>query len=242
MRIVDVLAAILYPPGCPLCGRDLLRLARGGSRLCRGCDRSLGRIVRACARCAEPGAAPLCETCARRPPPFGRVVACFPYREDAPGARAIRRWKYDGDLPLGAALSRCLVERSPWRPTCYDLVVPVPLHPGRYRTRGFNQAAVLAHAVARCDSTAGRFAPGVLARTQATERQARLGLRQRAGNVEAAFVARRALDGSAILLVDDVLTTGATARVCSRVLLDAGARDVDVVVLARTPSTAKERA
>jgi ComF family protein len=120
--------------------------------------------------------------------------------------------------------------------------VPVPLHPVRYRTRGFNQAAVLARAVAKRDPAAGRFAPGVLARTHATERQARLGLRQRAGNVETAFASRRAVDGSAILLVDDVLTTGATARACARVLLDGGARDVDVLVLARTPSTAREPA
>ena len=128
-----------------------------------------------------------------------------------------------------------MVECSPFTGERYDLVVPVPLHPARLRRRGFNQAAILARAAAR---NLGRFAPGVLRRSGVAASQTALGRRARLRNVRGAFdVNRRAvLGGRSVLLVDDVLTTGATARECARVLLDAGAQLVDVLSLARATS------
>src|SRR5262249_24959819 len=107
-----------------------------------------------------------------------------------------------------------------------------PLHPSRLRSRGFNQAAVLARELARGRS---RFAPGVLRRQVSTPTQTALSRRARAANVTGAFVMGPGADVTrrSVLLVADVLTSGATAAACARCLRDAGARLVDVVALAR---------
>lgn len=114
-------------------------------------------------------------------------------------------------------------------------VVPVPLHFSRLFTRGFNQAAVIARSVARAHGLA--YAPRALVRVKRTPAQAALSRSERAKNLEGAFQARNppALRGKAVLLVDDVFTTGATAAACARTLRDAGAADVRVFTLARTP-------
>lgn len=144
------------------------------------------------------------------------------------------RWKYQHDLVLGGALSALLAaHRNRWA-ECYDILVPVPVHRSRLRSRGFNQAAVLARAVARPGE---RVALHTLSRRTATPSQAALGRRARAANVSEAFaVARPAVvRGHRVLLLDDVFTTGATARACSGELRTAGAALVDVLTLARTP-------
>ena len=249
--IVDVLLALLYPPRCPLCGRA--RGRAGGVRLCRACAASLRPPAAVCSRCGdargECGVSLVCARCATDPPAFRRAWSCFVYLDGADaatagaggghdGRRAIHAWKYRRDHVLGAALARHLVECRPFAGEGYDLFVPVPLHPARLRSRGFNQAAILAREVAR---GRGTFAPGVLRRSRATASQTALGRRARMENVRGAFTVspRARLGGRSILLVDDVLTSGATASECTRVLLDAGARLVDVLSLARASSPRK---
>ncbi|MDG2305993.1 MAG: phosphoribosyltransferase family protein [Candidatus Binatia bacterium] len=231
--IVDVLLALLYPPSCVACDRDLLRA--GPPRFCGACRASLGNVVDPCRHCAEPAAAPICDRCALDLPPFRRTLACSPYRDDSTLAAAIVRWKYDGAPEVGVALEREFAERTASAGLCYDLVVPVPLHRSKLRSRGFNQAALLARALTRLAPTTGRFAPDVLIRTSAASVQARLGRGARSRNARAAFRARRPVPGRTILLVDDVFTSGATAASCASALRDAGASLVDVAVLARTP-------
>jgi ComF family protein len=114
-----------------------------------------------------------------------------------------------------------------------EVIVPVPLHPWRLWRRRYNQAAMLALAVAR--EAEKSCVPDALARIRATPSQGRLGRGQRTRNVRGAFRLRRpeAVEGRRVLLVDDVLTTGATVEECVRVLKRGGAADVDVLTLAR---------
>lgn len=168
------------------------------------------------------------------PPPFRRARACFIYRDDDLSSRLLLRWKYGGDDIVGSSLAAILAGHRWAHAECYDVIVPVPLHTSRLARRGFNQAAVLARALARSGE---RVAVDLLRRDAPTATQAALGRGARDANVRDAFTIRRSatLTDRSVLLVDDVVTTGATVRACSRVLRDAGARHVDVWSLARTP-------
>lgn len=179
----------------------------------------------------------LLRACADSPPHFSRARAITGYHslddEDEPVPSMIRRHKYGLDQSLGRALAECLGERIPFVGEDYDLVVPVPLHPARLRWRGFNQAALLADAVAQ--RLARPIRCTTLTRVVATQPQTSQDRRQRRLNVRAAFAVKRPelVVNRRVLLVDDVMTTGATADECSRTLLRAGARRVDVFTLAR---------
>jgi ComF family protein len=117
-----------------------------------------------------------------------------------------------------------------------DLIAPVPLHRWRLLSRRFNQSALLAAEVSRQADAA--FVPNLLVRARATKSQARLSATERRQNVKGAFRLRRRhtglVKGKSILLVDDVITTGATAEACVQALLRGGAAGVDVLTLART--------
>jgi ComF family protein len=231
--IVDLLLSLLYPPRCPSCDRDLA--SRGAPRLCRACRRELAPIGIACPRCGEPGSARTCTRCLVSPPPFARAHACFVYRDDGLSSRLVLRWKYDGDHVVGASLAELLVVHRTAHAKCYDVIVPVPLHAARLASRGFNQAAVLARAVRRPGE---RLAVDALQRDGRRVTQATLNRAAREENVRDAFRVRprSGLSGRSVLLIDDVVTTGATVRACSAALRDAGAASVDVWSLARTAS------
>jgi ComF family protein len=125
-----------------------------------------------------------------------------------------------------------LVEHLPLA-SDHDLIIPIPLHRERLRWRGFNQALPLARAIGRASQCP--VDPFVLARHRSTPPQVGLGADDRRRNVRGAFAVRHRerIRGRTVLLVDDVMTTGATAHECARVLRAAGARAVDAVVLAR---------
>jgi ComF family protein len=226
------LLSLLYPPRCPACARDLRRVP--AAALCRACLRALGALAAGCPCCGEPGPEQPCTTCRTAPPAFRRARACFPYVEGGLARELVARWKFRGDHVVGAALGRLLAAHRARCAGCYDVVVPVPLHRSRLASRGFNQAALLARAALRPGE---RIALGALVRRTPTRHQLALGRRERAGNVGDAFLVRdaRVLRDRSVLLVDDVLTSGATADACARLMLEAGARLVDVWTLARTP-------
>lgn len=141
----------------------------------------------------------------------------------------ISRFKYGGALHFGALLGRLLVEccgdRRP------DGIVPVPLHAARFAERGFNQAQELARPLAR--AIGAPLLDAVCSRRIATPPQAGLGARQRTRNLRDAFAASGAVRGLRLAVVDDVLTTGSTAKALSRELLRAGAASVEVWAVAR---------
>ncbi|HZP44185.1 MAG TPA: ComF family protein [Candidatus Binataceae bacterium] len=237
------LVNFVFPPRCAGCG---IRLPIDGrARLCSACLAGIERLHGPlCVTCGIPlydraadGGEPSCGVCRQTPPHFTAARAVTRYRSSEEATAVvpslIRRHKYGRDQSLSHALAECLTDPLPLAENGYDLVLPVPLHPERLRWRGFNQAALLGMEVAR--RLGSRLAVNVLMRTRATPAQTAQDRRQRQRNVHDAFrVARPAAVASRrVLLVDDVMTTGATVDECARTLLGSGARRVDVLALAR---------
>ncbi len=213
---------LLFPPRCALC-------RAGGSMLCDACVAALPPAdgVR-CPRCWTPSTG-LCAHCGSRPViAFTAIRAPFVMEE---GARdLVHQLKYGGMSalggPMGALMSAGLASDC-------DLVVAVPLHRGRQRSRGYNQAALLAGGAAL---PAGLPVDGnAVARVRSTKPLARSMHRaERRAIVEGAFAARpERVDGRRIVLIDDVATTGATLDACATALLAAGAAGVRCVAFAR---------
>ena len=237
-RWLDPLLDLVFPAICPVCG---VRSDDPAHRpFCRACWTALPLVVPpVCPRCgaAYPGLGPglLCDPCRRAPPPYTFASAVAEYRA---GMRlAIHALKYGprpaSAPPLGALLAEAGARLLPVPPgELIDALVPVPLHPAREAARGFNQADLLALPCGvRWELPVLRRA---LHRTRPTPPQTTLDAPARRQNVAGAFrVARRAeVAGRRLLLVDDVLTTGATVAAAAEALLAAGAREVGVVVLA----------
>ncbi|HUY19703.1 MAG TPA: ComF family protein [Candidatus Binataceae bacterium] len=243
MAMLNALLNFVYPPNCPACG---IRLPIETERcICAACIAKIERIVEPfCSICGEPlrpasmdesGQCLRCRASARRFRSARSAARYDPSSEVAPGALGviIRRHKYGLDQSLTRAMAECLGATLPYVRGEHDLVVPVPLHRARLRWRGFNQAALLGIEVARRLGCA--FDAGCLERVRATPPQTARDHGARRRNVRRAFRAidRGRLRGHRVLLVDDVMTTGATADECAEVLLAAGARTVDVFTLAR---------
>lgn len=222
----------LFPGICYLCD------ARSGRPrdLCPACEAELPLLEGACEQCALPLATvPLaeviCGRCVASPPPFVRTVA--PYRYTFPVDRMIIDCKFNRQLLPARLLTYRLateVERRRTRGTP-SLLVPVPLHPRRLRERGFNQAEVIARALARelglpCD-------PSICQRVRDTPAQSGLAARERRANLRRAFAVGGDLAGATVGIVDDVVTTGTTAVELAHALLAAGAGEVHVLALAR---------
>lgn len=225
---------------CLLCGARARRHC-----LCPDCLADLPWLPPACAGCALPLATGLdtaceesgdsegaerCPDCRLTPPPWSRAFALFRY--EFPVDRLIAALKYHGRLPLATSFGHLLADRLPpgIRP---DVVLPVPVHPRRLRRRGCNQAALLARVVARgqrCDIDVSS-----LRRRRDTAMQKSLDPQARRDNLANAFAwCGPSLAGRHVLLVDDVMTTGATLACLSLLLRTAGAGEISVLAVART--------
>lgn len=228
----------LFPDSCCLCRLP----ADSGWPLCRPCLADLQANDACCTRCAIPlppaadGELPrYCGTCQGAPPPFQRVVAPWLYSEEL--AYLIHRWKYGGERRLTALLAGLWLERVP-APGGVDLLVPVPLHWRRLWHRGFNQSELLCQQLRRASPALAGIPVGqrLVRRQRATDPQSGLPAAQRAGNLRRAFTVEKPCANLRIAIVDDVLTTGATAAALARALGEAGAGHVEVWCLARTPA------
>lgn len=227
-------ARFFLPSDCLSCRtRPTEELFRGG--VCRDCWESLPVPETArCVRCDEalpgaPGGA-RCGRCLLAPPDFDRLLAAAAYRGSA--RRILLAFKFQGADYLGRRLAAVVAQRL-GRPVA-DEVAAVPATFRARRARGYHPAEVLAAALARRLELP--FASGRLVKTRETERQSRLPVGERAGNVRGAFAVRGA-PGRRVLLVDDVATSAATARECARQLARAGASAVTVWCFARASRT-----
>jgi ComF family protein len=223
---MERLLGLLFPPRCRLCGDP----ARAAFRLCRGCEQDLPWLDTACPRCAHPGAAPPgCGRCQRKPPAFDATTALFHYRP--PVDYLLKRLKFSSELAiapvLAGLLAECIAARGTGLP---DVLLPVPLHRSRERERGYNQAGLLAARVGR--QLALPVAPRLCTRRRATEPQSLLSPVARRLNLRHAFGVET-MPPAHVAIVDDVMTTGHTAGELARALKQAGARRVEVWVIAR---------
>lgn len=209
---------LLLPPTCPGCGRE-------GLAICHAC---LGHMAR---RLDEPAGMPVGLASSQ---PHGVVQLEWCASFNGPARASIHALKYDGELRLVGPLSDLMATR--WRRSGVggDILVPVPVHAQRRRQRGFDQAELLARGVGERLRLPVVHALERAARTTA---QHQLGRRARQSNVSQAFgVAPRHAEevrGRWLVLIDDVVTTGATLAGCARVLYDAGALAVSALTLAR---------
>ncbi len=238
-RVARLAMDALIPPSCPVCDSPVA--AQG--LICPACFPLFRPIVPPlCEACGLPVAMaeihsgrPVCPACASRRPLFRRARAVWLYGGAAKDL--VLRLKYadreDLALPMGRLMARAgeaLVREA-------DLLIPVPLNLRRLLARGYNQAAVLARVVARMSGVPA--AVDALRRTRATPPLADLSREEREASLIDAFVVaprwRARIAGRRVVLIDDVLTSGATAEACTDALFAAGAASVDVLAAARTP-------
>lgn len=225
----------ILPPRCLACGEGV---ALQGA-LCPACWGQIRFIAPPhCAVCGYPfevdlGPEALCPTCAREAPAYDRARAVLAY--NAASRRLLLSFKHgdrtEGAPPFAVWLARAgaaLVDDA-------DLIVPVPLHRLRLFVRRYNQSALLAHALGRV--TGLPVATRILHRRRNTPPQGRMSGPARRRNVAGAFTVdprrRAAIENRRVLLLDDVMTSGATVTACTQALRRAGATGVDVLVLAR---------
>lgn len=228
---------LVYPPRCPLCGGAIA--AQGG--LCPDCWSELEVPGEpSCASCQRPmgsaqaASAGQCHACISDPPKHSGIIAATLYNDAS--RKLILNFKHGGRIALAPLLARLIAARigeddlsSP------PLLVPVPLHRWRLWRRGYNQAALLAGELGRLGK--GRLAVDALIRRKRTPSLGGLGRSEReralAGAIEVRTSSMSYLEGRNVILVDDVLTSGATSDACVAALLGAGARSVRIACFAR---------
>lgn len=220
---------LLFPPRCQVCRTP------GLFPLCAAC-RSAIRVIHppVCRRCGRPLRGPsdllfTCITCRRRRPHFSAARAAGVY--DGALREAIHAFKFGRRRALAAPLGRLMAQVARRDPQLQaaDLIVPVPLHRRRFRERGFNQSALLASEVAA--DVGFPLAEDLLIKLRAAPPQSGLLLKDRRQNVRGAFTCAGPVHG-AVILVDDVISTGFTVSECARILCQAGAARVVVLTAA----------
>jgi ComF family protein len=226
---MSILLDWIFPARCAACD------APGEAPFCELCADTLLPLPARCPLCGAPADEALlpaikprrCKPCRKKAPPFAR--ASSPWLHGGALAEAIHRLKYEQreELaePLGVLFSGCDAPRA-------DVVAPIPLHVKRLRERGFDQAQLLARAAAK---RFGLPLRPLLVRTRDTGHQVGRDRAARERNIRDAFRAAKPCEGLRVCLIDDVLTTGATAAAAASALLQAGAARVEVRTLARAP-------
>jgi ComF family protein len=223
----------VLPPRCLACGATVDDV----NALCAKCWSAMTFFAPPwCAVCGLPfphpmGEGAICGTCASRPPSWDRARSVFRY--DRHSRRLVLMLKHGDQTHLSGAFGQWMTRAGNEVLADADLLVPVPLHWTRLFGRRFNQAALLAHAV--CAAGGPPVGADWLVRRRRTPSQGLMGPAARARNVRGAFALRRrrSVEGKRVVLIDDVLTTAATAEECARILRREGAASVGVLVLAR---------
>ncbi len=234
-EILRAVVDAVWPPQCPSCDARVLQ----SGLLCARCWSEIHFISDPiCERCGLPfdhdmGDGALCLRCESHPPAYRMARAAFRYDDHSRGL--VLALKYGDRLETAIPLAEWMLRAGRRLLGAADLIVPVPLHRSRLFSRRFNQSALLAQRLS--EKSKIPYEPTVLRRVRRTPSQGSLTRRQRIANVKGAFsVAPRnriLIENRQILLIDDVLTTGATAESCVQALIRSGASDVDVLSVAR---------
>lgn len=231
-RLLDM----IYPRQCVGCGKPAPETFRN---MCWDCWSDTPRVEAPfCSLCGDPVAGAIdhdfiCYACAAETPAFNRARSAVRY--DGVVGEALRKLKYEHAIwlspDMAAVLHNCI--QAEYDGLVFDAIVPVPLHHVRRRERGFNQSAVIADELGR--RMGCKTLPAALRRIRPTATQTNLTAKQRLSNVADAFQYKGTgrLDGRRILLVDDVMTTGATVNACAKALKQGGAVSVHVATVAR---------
>ncbi len=234
---------LVYPPRCPLCG-DAISNQDG---LCAPCFSQIEVPGEpACQTCQRPMGSgsvskhPSCYACQHEAPRHSGIVAATLYNDAS--RQLILKFKHGGKISLATMLGRLMAGKLDPVGDDPPLLIPVPLHRARIWERGFNQAALLARELQRHDK--GELLVDGLARRKRTPSLGGLGSEERRAALKGAIVVRKSrierIVGRDVILVDDVLTSGATSNACIDALLGAGARSVRLVCFARVVSAASE--
>lgn len=225
---LNIIQNWIYPPTCLLCG------APGENRLdlCPGCRASLPRTGNGCERCGEalPDGAPSpCGRCLQHPPPFERCLAPFRYEE--PIRHLIHGLKFGHRHACARTLGELAAAYLREQREMPELIVPVPLHPARYRERGFNQSLEIARHLSKALNIP--LEPRACVRHRRTLPQTELSAGERAKNIRGAFRQKREIKARHAAIFDDVVTTGSTVGELARLLRKAGVERIDVWAVAR---------
>ena len=230
----------LLPSSCSFC-QSPLQLSAGA--LCHNCVAELPRLTTQCQRCAVPLVSDtLCANCQQKPPTYRRCLAAFHYQ--TPVDNIILRFKSDPYTTEIKQLSAALAERisTTYRlaqQPCPETIIPLPLHWLKMTKRGFNQSHIISNLVAdylrREHHTAIEIRSDICRRIIKGQDQHLLSAKKRLTSINKAFIAQaQNLNGLSVAVVDDVVTTGATANSVAKALLKAGAAQVDIWSIART--------
>lgn len=224
------LDSAVMPERCAFCGTRSHPAEHG---LCSGCRRDLPWLEHACERCAEPlpTAMPdgvFCGACQNRLSPVSMTVAPLLY--EFPVDAGLKALKFRRKLHYAPMFARLLLQALSQLHDDIDAVLPVPLHWRRLASRGFNQATEIGRPLAR---SMGRPLLGSVIRRRPTTFQTGLSARDRERNLRHAFKVKRAVAARHVLIVDDVVTTGATTRHLAAELLKSGVKKVSVAAVAR---------
>lgn len=237
VRLAAPLIDLAFPPACLACRKA----TETSDALCPACWSAIRFIERPfCERLGIPFAVDLgaegllSPDAIANPPVYARARAVAQF-DDGPARSLVHRLKYGDRLELARTMGAWMARAGDELLTEADVLLPVPLHRGRLARRRFNQAAVLARTVS--DRSGVPLDALALTRVKPTPPQVGLTRTQRAANVQGAFKvhpeSRGAVDGKAVVLVDDVMTSGATINAAARAVLRGGAKRVDVLVFAR---------
>ncbi len=227
----------VYPPQCPSC-RSEIEDANG---ICPDCWRDIAFLTGdLCKLCSAPlqgdlGPDAVCDACAHHPPAWGEGRAAVLY--EGVGRKLVLALKHGDRLDISPLAGGWMLRAGGDLVASADLIVPAPMHWLRLVRRRFNQAGELARSVAILAERPHAFAPDLLMRRRATPTQDGKSRAERMENVSGVFSVapkwRSSVPGGRVLLIDDVMTTGATLSECAEICMAAGAAEVNVLVMAR---------
>lgn len=235
MKPYNVIINTIFPPSCIACKAT----TRDVGTLCATCWNHINFITPPfCPKCSAPleqysDHDMVCGACMASPPPYNTARALMHY--DKHSKPIITQLKYNDKTHFSKYIAEWLYPRFKSLIDPSDFIIPVPLHPKRLRMRRYNQSALIAKHLTEKTQNA-QFAADALIRTKNAPPQTNLTYKQRIKNLHHSFECSKRDDikNKVILLIDDVITTGTTVSQCSKTLLEAGAKEVNILALAKT--------